>query len=430
MSLQSAQGTISILSSDTVGTTKVVSGLGFAPVALFFYWSGTASAVDVLESLDVQEGFGVATGAAARRCVSGFSQNGVTTTVTEGGYHNAAVACTMDAAGFTGLLDIQSFDAGGFTAIIDDQFPVNMRVQWMAIGGSDVANASVGSFQQPVGAGDQDIVDAGFQPNFIMVLHGGRTASGAPNTTADVNLTIGAYDGTTQGVLAVGSQNAVTTTATMRYCRAGEIAVEYDGSITATSARASATAFLANGFRLNWAEVAAAQSHYFYLALNISTGKRIVGNLLTRTDGADIVESGFGFTPEAAMFFAAGAVENAADTPVAHNVYAVGAAVSPSSRGAIYASDKNAVTTTECRAGVEYDEVYIEDESLSGTVTGLMDLKSMDSDGLTCVMDDPSSTAFFVWYFAFGEAAVGGPTDLSWVAQGASAGISRIIMVG
>lgn len=86
----------------------------------------------------------------------------------------------------------------------------------------------------------------------------------------------------------------------------------------------------------------------------------------------------------------------------------VGAASSPSNRGCLGYSDENGLTTTEITTGVEFDEVYMSFDLADG-IEALMDLKSIESTGFTCVMDDVETLlAADVHWISVGPAAVPG----------------------
>ncbi len=66
--------------------------------------------------------------------------------------------------------------------------------------------------------------------------------------------------------------------------------------------------------------------------------------------------------------------------------------------------DENGTADSETARAVEHDEVYA-NIATDDTIEGLLDIKSIDSDGFTCVMDDPDPSAAFVPYMAFGDTA-------------------------
>jgi hypothetical protein len=426
VSLQSATGTISILSTDTIGTTKVVSGLAFAPQIVFFFWSGQASSTDAITGANMQFGAGLATGAADRRAAGGQSDHGVSTTNTQAGYRNDVVAFMHGGAGgWLGLLDLQSMDGGGFTTVIDDQFPSDMRVNWFAIGGGDITNLSVGTFQATTVSTTQSITAPGFQSDLVFFLRAGRSAGAPPNDTADGNVVLGANDGTRQWVCSWCSDDLVTTTSCGRHGNGSQSIV---AAATTSIQRRATTAITSTGFDVTWDATPATAYQTFYVC--IKGGKWRADSLLTRTDGADISKTGFGFQPVGALFVSHGTAENTVSGVTTHSAMTIGAASSVSSRGAMAGTDQHAVTTTACTEAIEYDEVYIRIDPTTSAVVGLMDLKSFDADGLTCVMDDTDPDAAWCGFLAAGELAAGGG-DLSWLPGfSASGGTARTIVVG
>jgi len=136
-----------------------------------------------------------------------------------------------------------------------------------------------------------------------------------------------------------------------------------------------------------------------------------IGELQTRTDGANIVVNGLDFKPSAVMFFSHNGTEDDPATGGRDSaILSIGAATGPSERSASYRSDVDNLGTSRLATAVEFDAVYINtDEAAAPAITGLMDLVSMESDGFITVMDDPDPTAAFVMYWAFGLEAAGGP---------------------
>jgi hypothetical protein len=105
-----------------------------------------------------------------------------------------------------------------------------------------------------------------------------------------------------------------------------------------------------------------------------------------------------------AVFLAPMAAEDVLGTIVTPQQYSIGGANSPSSRGAQFISDRHNQASSINYTGIEYDEVYINVIASSGAITGLMDLVSFDTNGMTLVMDDADPGIRFFWYMAFGPA--------------------------
>lgn len=402
MALLSKSGTLSILSTDTVGTTKVASSFGFAPKAVFFFGSGHASGSDAIEAGHYKAGFGFAASASARRAVSGYSGHNVATTETRGGYSDAACFIQTANASIDGALDIQTFDSDGFTAVIDDQFVADVRVHWLAIGGPDLIDVAVGSFQTPTASGTFDITDVGFEPDCMIFVKAARNTQAPPNAAADCAWGIGAYDGASQWSAQVSSNAAVVlgVTQTMRYFKTGECIGGFNAAATNIEQRAQATAFLTNGVRLNYLEVGGTAMWNFYIA--VRGGGYKVGSVQTRTDTTTSISiTGSGFEPSAALFASAGIAESVADTPSDHNLLSIGMASGSGSQGAVLMRDTDAQgTNTACARAIDYSDVYLSESGAA--IDGAMRLSSFDADGATLIMSDADPSARAVGYILLG----------------------------
>jgi hypothetical protein len=111
------------------------------------------------------------------------------------------------------------------------------------------------------------------------------------------------------------------------------------------------------------------------------------------------------------MFISHGQAESTSDTIQNEDRLSIGAFSSLTARGAQGILDENGVTDSEVTTAIEFDEVYV-NVSTASAIDGLMDVKSIDADGFTMVMDDADPAAAFVWYAAFGPAAAAGGTIL------------------
>lgn len=291
-------------------------------------------------------------------------------------------------------------DADGFTLIVDDAMPVDLRVHFLALG-TPITNVASIQFQIPASPGDQDITSLSFQPDFLLFFSNGETTV-PPDASGNARFMVGAATGASnQGVLLTYASNGEATMDTRAYCTSGEcIAMNNANVPPLIIERADFVSFLSNGFRLNWAEINA--TRYIH-CLALKGGNYHVGNLLTQTDTTtDIVESGFGFPPTAAMFFSHGQAESTSDTFQDNDRVSIGAFSSLTLRGAQGTLDEDAVLTSEVTTAIEFDAVYVNISSASA-VQGLMDVKSKDGDGFTMIMDDADPAQAFVWYAAFGS---------------------------
>jgi len=399
MALSAKVGTVAI-TTGVAGSPIAVTDVGFQPKALLFWWNGRDDAADAAGTANHRRGIGWAISTTGRRVCFTQSQDAQLSSVADRAYREDACIGTLTTGGAVeGLADLQSLDAGGFTLVIDDAFATAFRVHYLALGGDDLTNTAVGTFQEPVGTGAQDVTDVGFEPACVLFASIVQTAA-PPNVATASYLMIGAATGPAQAATRVGwARDAQATMDTFAYCRSGEC-IGHPAATTMDS-RATFDNFLVNGFRLNWVERDAFQRQIFYLALK--GGRYAVGDLLTQTDTVTpIVETGLGVgTPVALLFVSAGHAQSAADTVDAHDEWSVGAATRPTERAAMSVLDEDGVADSDITTGISYDAIY-QNLSDANVVEGEMDLTSLDSDGFTCLMDDADPSAAFVWYVAVG----------------------------
>jgi hypothetical protein len=147
----------------------------------------------------------------------------------------------------------------------------------------------------------------------------------------------------------------------------------------------------------------------------------IVGNSLTRTDGNDIAISGLGWKPAAGFVISHCGAETTTTTLKRTDKTSIGAFTSATERVAHGVRDEDNVGDSNIATAVEHDEVYVRIADTNDTVEGLMDVKSVDTGGVTFVMDDTDPDAAFFGYALFGPAEAGGvsvtPTAATCIAS-------------
>jgi hypothetical protein len=387
------------------GNTVVVSGLGFQPKVIFFWFSGELGTVDVAQRDTHHRGFGVGISTTDRRAAGTLAQDTPTSMVTNQVQTDAAlIAANSTSDTNVGRMDLQSMDSDGFTLIVDTAFNGSYRIHYLALGGTDITDVVGGEVTAPAGTGTQDITSLSFQPDFLLVF-GVRSTNNTGTISADSVFFIGAATSASeQAVLSGSSNDGAATSQTMSYARAGELIAIAEATAVSMDTRAELSTMLSNGFRLNWTEKALATLWKFNFVA-IKGGRFKIGDLLTQTDTVtSIAETSFGFIPSAAMFFSHMKAQNASDTVSDHDSWSVGAFSSTSDRRAAAIMDQDNAGTAVVSAALEHDEVYI-NLTTAGAVQGLMDISSIDSDGFTAIMDDADPSQNFVWYFAVGASA-------------------------
>jgi hypothetical protein len=411
MALSKALGTFTWGTADTVGTTQEIT-IGFEAKVIIFWYGGNPNTTDSGAAGDGKRGFGWALSTTNRRCLGNHSKNAVTTSVTgRASRSDAIVALVHDngagAETLDGLLDISAIGATSFTVIVDDQSSAqNLRISYLALGGSDITNVASEEETLANATGTQDFTGAGFNPaDGDLLLFMGLPPGATPVLTTSNYFLLGAATSSSdEAVLSVVAADARGTTDTFKYARRGEISAASTTSATAMILRAEFSAWITDGFQLNVLEAGTATQ---FAWLIIKGPRFVIGDLLTQTDTTTTIpESGFGFQPEALMFFSHNAAASTQDVGQAEDNFSVGAAISATARVAHGGHDEDGVADTDISRVIEYDAVYINSDADDADFTvGLMDIQSIDSDGFTAIMDDADPVQCFVWYIAIGAAS-------------------------
>jgi len=393
----------------TVGSTITVTGLGFMPIAVIFWWNGRTEAIDSAGDGTSRRGTGVAVTPTDRRATSTISVNGVNPTQTATrNTPNACVSLLLDTTTVDGELDLQSMDADGFTLVVDNAFATSYRIFYTAIGGDDFVNAKTGQDTVPLTAIPKSITGLGFQPDMVY-LFATQNASTPPVTGVDSILSIGAaISASEQAVWCGGSNNAVTPAQTISYARTGECLALTNSGTSALNTHAVLTSLDADGFTLNFTEVPGATAPFFnYLA--IKGGSYALGSLSTRTDTTPITVLTPGYTAIAGLLLSANRTESTSDTPTDNDSWSMGGFSGTSLRGAAGIIDIDNGASSHVVTAIDFDAVYV-NIATGGTVVGVMDIDTIASGSVSFVMEDPDPSAMFVWYLLIGPDVVVPPT--------------------
>jgi len=401
MAYSAYAGAFNIDSSVTAGNDQSVTGVGFQPKIVFFFWAGGTAAVDEVAGGTYNLGFGAATASDSRWSVVTMSEDGQADSDC---YRYQSVSCcirTYSAAGtLDGYADFKEFGADGFTLTIDDQFASNYRVSFLALGGADLTNVYLGSKQRDADTGACAVTGVGFQPGAVIFCTGHGSATEHASTTGAFSL--GWTDGTNDGVVGLVVEDNQAASDTKGYGYNAEVLAQVVYWSSSLSNRDSTTSLDADGFTLNQDE-GATQLYYFFACLK--GGQYAVGDLTTRTDGNNISEDP-GFDPVALLFSSANRAHSTQDTATDHARISIGAATATDERTVAAISDEDAQATTETAYTNQDDAVYA--HVVDDAIEALMDVTDMAvGTGFACVMDDTETSACWVNYLAIGAAAAG-----------------------
>jgi hypothetical protein len=317
---------------------------------------------------------------------------------------NDAIIVQHGGTGTTnGLMDLQSVNSDGWTMVVDAQFTLNYRVSYLVLGGTDITDVVGGQFTIPATAGAQTVTGQPFRPDVVIMMTVQRTNNSGSNG-GDSALTIGAMcsDGT-QAVVTGNSNNGAANCQAMSYCTDAECFAIWDGAVTAITGRGTYTSMNSDGFTFNWNEMSSSGSIIANWVM-IKGGLWTIKGLLTQTDTTtDTTISGCPFEPVGGLIFSHAKAESAADTPQDDDELSIGAFDQSLNMRAMSIVDNDAAGTAVVSIGVEHDEVYVNQVDTSGAVQGLMKVRRINTNGITCIMDDADDAQAFAWALLGGQ---------------------------
>jgi hypothetical protein len=414
------------LTSDTLSSTKTVSttdkdGTAFDPKIVFYFGPVSRSGTtDGVSANDGYIGFGAATGTASRFCAEYTTLDGLASSSVDKIHRNDAVVCQAEGAG-VGRLDVDQFGGGtnGFRYIVDDVLDfTSSRVLHVALGGSDITNVAVGEFAEPAATGTVDYTGPGFTPadgDTLILWTAGVTAA-APTTQAASNgaLMIGAASSASDEMVAIlFSEHNQATMDTYKLGKSGSIIAFLDGT-GAIVANAEFSAWITNGFQLNWTARNSTTRRYFYAVIK---GARVkILEDLTRTSVTTFASGSTGFMPAAGMVLSTVGAEDTtpavADAKLSLGMFSGPATAGSAPRARMLRSldDQDATANSQVYPGGQEDAVQVSSDQT--TIQGIMDISTVDSDGVTFNQVDADTAQRWFFGVFWGDAAGGVPKRL------------------
>lgn len=423
MALLFHHGVVQWLTSNALNTTISVTGLGFTPKALRFYWVGiqsnppTNAASQVLSE---RRGIGFAVSPTSRRTVGTFNQDGAGSANCGSVEANNSVVITVDGNGTVdGRLDINSFDSDGFTLIVDDVTPANISVFYEAWGGDDITVAEVGDIGEPAATGNQTYTVNGFTSDGQnqVIMFAGIQSSAAINTgqAQDSGICVGFASSTNPRnniTICGNSDDGSNTMDTDGYVITGEclsMVIRAGGNI---SARARLDSWGTNSFTLNWLQRATTGRGYIYLAIKggswEANGVTIDGSVLNST-----VRTGpLPFSPVGITAFTRNAGLNSPGTTFAQDIMAWGSGKSITSRNSVGCFDENGTANVEINLTISYDSL-LEMPSGTGTSSTTFDINNFGLNSIEFITEVAGgSSVAFIGYLVFGTTRIPRPISI------------------
>lgn len=408
-----AHGTINWLTSDAVNGTYAVSGLGFQPKAIRFYWNGIAtSGTSVTQIVTSNRGMGFATGTGARRVVATRDVDGSNNMLCVSGYRDDAVVLLMDdSPAAAGRLDLSSLDSDGFTLIIDQVASIATVVCWEAWGGADISLATVGSIAEPAATGNVDYTVTGFTNGATdqVVMLAGVQATGATPTVErrDSGFCVGFASGTASGanvVVTGNNEDTIGTADTDGYCQTGECLAMITVGGGNPNARAQLTVFGADNFRLNWIARGVTDRRYIFLAIKGGKWKAGASTIDGNTLNATMTVLNLGFAPLGLSAIGRMTTQNTAGTSTANDRLSIGCGSSTTSREALGHLSEDGTASCQIDLNMRVDEVLCY-PSTTGTHQAYYDIDNLAAGGSFRLKVDLAGGVASEWvgYLTFGS---------------------------
>ncbi len=387
--------------------SQSITGLGFQPKAVIFFWTRQTAAETF--NPEIQTGYGFATGPANERSIALTSQDGVVDgNVGRGQWQSSSIVLFSDATPTVAAqAELTSFDAGGFTM----NWTLNEAradiIHFVALGGSDITNTTVGSFSKGPSTGPLGVTGVGFKPDFVMFLSAHQTA--LDSTLEQGQLGLGfASSPTERATVAVQLEEWGPSTGPSRNTwvrqRADRVLVEM-GDDGVPSTEFDFVSFDPLGFTVNRIVNINVDRPVHYLALQ--GGKYKVGrfNKSVAVAPVDQPVTGVGLPPAGVLLASKNLVTNAAVEPEGRISFGAG---DGTTEGATWWHDTN-TSTADANERTSTSKIAVHATS-PATLNAEADLKSLDSNGFTLTWTTNNAVAHEMLYVAFGAS----PTVVSY----------------
>jgi hypothetical protein len=411
MAMGFAQGAIQWLTSDALNSTKVITGLGFSPKAIRFYWMGHQSATDSFtQAVSERRGIGFCSSPTIRRSVGTFSADNVADSDCGSVAANDCVCITVNGAGtIDGKLDISSIDVDGFTLIVDDITPANLTIFYEAWGLDDIQQVTIGDIAEPAATGTQTYTANGFNArgDTQCVMFAGVQSTAALNTgqANDSGLCVGASTGTAtaQNIVVVGnSDDGSGTMDTDGYARASECLAMIVVAGGNPNARAVLSAFGTDTFTLNWTNRGTTNRRYIYMAIK-GGGWQVGSYTIRQESGRTAAITNLPFILKGISFMGAMKTQAGEGTSSVQDRIGLGSASGLLQRKAMGVLDENNTASSEIDLAISYDSISSY-PSTGGGEQARQDLSVFGYNNftLTVEIDEGGPDNEWMGYLAFG----------------------------
>jgi hypothetical protein len=383
----------------TTTGSQTISGLGFQPKAIIFYWSRNTANATATAPRSQGVGF---TDCTNQRAVA-IAEDDNAASSNAGRYRTESNVIVILSAGTPTV-----GSRATFTSCNTDGFTINWAVSearadiinYIAIGGSDVTNVKAGTFTLAASTGIQNITGVGFQPDFAMFLWGFTEAVDTASAGLEMGMGFADYNNN-QGSILNCVKDAETTNKTKYSLQRTDNVILLSSTACAIDALAAFNGFSPDGFSLNVSDAPAAATPIFYLA--IKGGSYAVGNFLQPTATGVQTISGTGFQPNLVVLFSHNQAAGTALT--APSTFSIGAANATTSRAGVWGQSRN-VDPSNAAVYTDNSKIMIM-RTLSrtggaGTINAQADFYGFTSDGFQLNWTTADTTQRQIIYWALG----------------------------
>jgi len=387
---------------------KVITGVGFQP-KLLIIWACSAD-VDVFDvDYVINMGFASSSDTAKQRSFTVAMSDNSAVADAQSAWHTSAVF-TDGFAGALGVGTLKSFDADGFT-LNWNGFSSNWETGFLAMGGTDMTNATVGHFNAPSSTGLHQVTGLGFLPDFVFLLGTSHTTD---NEIAfgPCNISFGVMNGVgEQAVSSNMSIDDVTTMDTARYQRTDKCLAIFNSTNSAALTHEAAFSTMDNdGFTLNFTTASGANKRVAYAAFQGPQTK--ITSMTTPIAGAlplSLPTTGLGLAPKAIILPSVD--KTASSSIVTNSRFTIGGSGNPDNQWTTWTGSSDATANAVCAARCDSTKILrLATEAAaagSSTTQALASLESLDEDGFTLnytVIDAANAYEVIVIAFADAEA--------------------------
>lgn len=381
-----------VFTAPTSTGTKTISGLDFMPQCVLI-WSSSLTSETLSTTLHFSFG---AFDAFGNQFTNGmYSQNNALNTNTRRGSRNDKCISIF----FSGAVVCEA----EFDSVADGEFTLDFttvdsarRFSYMAIGNTQ--GAKVGSFLSSTSTGNQDITTVGFEPDTLILSS--IAYQSVNNIWNDIYYLLGFADNNLnqESVSFFANDNELTSDTLRSYSQDNIIYRITDGG--SIPDEAELTAYLSNGFRLNWIDPSATPYYKFYIALK--GVESFVGSTTQRTTIGENTITGVGFEADGLLTLMLGST--VAPDSLTTVIVGMGAGDSVSNQSVEAGYDRNGRSFPDIVTGRYSNASHIYAAPFNSGVFTSASLSEINSDGFKLDFDVVDANARYIPFLAMKQA--------------------------